>query len=120
LRDLRTESVPIVCTLGAEDFKDRVAWIANLNASALLKIRRDDLRLELTYAPSAKEDVLQMVRGEKACCSFLTFEMQDEPQSIRVIIEAPEEAREAAELVFAPFQSKTAKQAGCACCGAKL
>jgi hypothetical protein len=46
--------------------------IAELNAATLVSHRRDDLRLELTYAAAAREQVESMVRGEQACCAFLT------------------------------------------------
>jgi hypothetical protein len=104
--------------LGAGDFQARVAWIAELNAAALQSHRSDDLRLELAYAASAREQVLQMVRGEQACCAFLAFEVSDEPGLVRVTIQAPEAARDVAETVFEPFQSKKGVQESCSCRGA--
>jgi hypothetical protein len=95
------------CTLEAGDFKARLAWIAELNKSSLRDHRRDDLRLELVYAADARDRVLQMVSGEQACCAFLKFEVRDEPGAVRVIIDAPEAAREAAETVFEQFRSRT-------------
>ena len=56
-------------------------------------------------------------RGEQACCAFLDFETRDEDEAIRVVIRAPERAREAADIVFEPFLSM-AGGAGCGCCGA--
>lgn len=50
-----SEAAPVACTLGAGDFKTRLAAIANLNSRALRGQRRDDLRLELTYAADARE-----------------------------------------------------------------
>jgi hypothetical protein len=116
MTDQLSEPAPIACTLEADDFKARLAWIAELNKSSLRGQRRDDLRLELVYAANARDRVLQMVRGEQGCCAFLTFEVRDEPGAVRVIIGAPEAAREAAETVFETFQSKTPSQAGCSCC----
>ncbi|WP_199257928.1 hypothetical protein [Paracoccus binzhouensis] len=101
-----SEAAPIACTLEVGDFKDRLAWIANLNRDALLGSRRDDLRLELTYAPHALKDVREMVHREQRCCAFLSFDLLVEDDVIRLVVTAPEEAREAAELVFEPFQSK--------------
>lgn len=108
---------PIACMLDTSDFKDRVAWIADLNRDALLSSRRDDLRLELTYAPRALDDIREMVRREQQCCAFLTFELRDEPGAVRLVVTAPEDSRDAAELVFEPFQSKSvpASTAPCGC-----
>lgn len=111
-----SEPAPIACTLGAGDFKARVAWIADLNRRALRSQRRDDLRVELAYAAEARDEVLEMVRGEQECCAFLTFQVREEGGAVRVIIEAPEGAREAAETVFEPFLSRTPAGAARSCC----
>lgn len=109
---------PIACTLGAADFNARIAWIADLNRRALRAHHRADLRLELAYDAQARDEVLDMVRGEQACCAFLDFEVRHEPGLVKVIIQAPERARQAAELLFEPFQAKTAGLSACSCCGA--
>lgn len=118
LADQRSEQAPIACTLDAGNFRSRLAWIAALNTASLLDRWHDGLRLELVYAADARDQVLQMVRGEEACCAFLTFAVRDEPGTVRVIIEAPEAAREAAAAMFESFQSKTLSQPDCGCCGA--
>lgn len=115
-----SEPTPIACTLGAGDFKTRLAWIADLNRRALRGARRDDLRLELTYAPKARDDVALMVRQEEACCAFLAFDLSEGGGAVQVMITAPEEVRAAADAVFAPFEApRTALAASsCECCGA--
>jgi hypothetical protein len=45
----RVEPPVIACTLSTGDLETRLAWIAELNRTALLSERRDGLRLELTY-----------------------------------------------------------------------
>lgn len=104
---------PIACTLGAGDFKTRLAWIAELNDASLRDHREEDLRLELVYAPEAREPVREMVRREEACCVFLSFEVVEEQDALRVVISAPEAAREAAKTLFERFRSKPADRAGC-------
>lgn len=111
-----SESVPIACMLEAGDFKERLAWIADLNRRVLLGSRRDDLRLELTYTPHALEDVRELMRREQQCCAFLDFDLRIEDGAVQLVVTAPEAAREAAELVFEPFQSKevtSAASGGC-------
>ena len=98
------DEAPIACTLGAGDFRERLAWIAALNADALRAVRLDGLTLELAYAPQALDRVRQLVRQEQACCAFLTFEVREEAEAIRVRIEAPETVRDAIDAVFAPFR----------------
>lgn len=103
----QTHEPPIICTLGAGDFKARLAWIAELNATSLLSHRRNDLSLELTYAPQARDEVRQMVAQERACCAFLILELCEADHAVYLSITAPERAREAAETTFAPFQATT-------------
>lgn len=75
------------------------------NAAALRHHRRDDLRLELTYASEASDQVREMVRREQECCAFLAFDVREEPDAIRVVIAVPEVAREVVDTVLEPFQS---------------
>ncbi|MGH6753500.1 MAG: hypothetical protein ACREDP_15150 [Bradyrhizobium sp.] len=112
-----TEAVPIACMLDAGSFKDRMVWIADLNTRALKSSRRDDLRLELEYRPEALADVRRMVAQEQECCAFLRFDLAETADAVKLAITAPESAREAAELVFGPFQEKTPQPAACGCVG---
>jgi hypothetical protein len=107
-----TEQVPIACSLNASDAKRRSRKIAELNWSALRSYRRDGLRLELVYAWQAREQVMDMVRRERSCCTFLSFEIIEQPDSLRVIVEAPEAARDAADGVFEALYSKALREAG--------
>ena len=111
------EGEPIVCALDGGSFKDRMVWIADLNARALKGARRHDLRLELQYAPSAIADVRQMIAQEQECCAFLSFELTEGHNALKLVITAPDAAREAAETVFGPFQEKTPQAAACGCTG---
>ncbi len=108
---------PIACTLSAGDMTQRRAWIAQLNRAALRGHVRHDLRLELTYAIEARDDVLRMVSGEQACCAFLTFEVVEEGDAIRVAVTAPEAARGAADTVFEALLARAAAQGSRCSCG---
>lgn len=116
-----TDATPIACMLDGGGFKERMVWIAALNARALKAARRDDLRLDLEYAPGAVGDVRQMIAQEQECCAFLSFDLIEQPGAVTLTITAPEAARDAAETVFGPFQEKTPQPAACGCtsgCGA--
>jgi len=110
---------PIACSLAARDFQARLAWIAALNARSLRSHRRDDLVLRLIYTPDAADAVREMVTGEQACCAFLKFVTRLDQVGFHLTITAPEAAREAADLVFAPFVAKAPAKAAssCDCCG---
>lgn len=109
---------PIACMLSGQDFKERLAWIADLNWRSLKSSQRNDLQLILTYARSALKHVTQMVERERACCPFLVFDVNAGDRVVTLSITAPEEAREAADDVFQPFLGGASK-AGCSCCGAR-
>lgn len=102
---MTSADTPIACTLGAADYKDRLALIADLNARALQSAVRDDLTLILTYDRSAAGEVGSMVKAEQACCAFLSFQTEETADGLRLTITAPPEAREAAEQLFEPFSS---------------
>jgi hypothetical protein len=113
-----SEPTPIACTLGSGDFQERVAWIANLNRDALRSQHRDGLRLELTYAPAALDRVREMVKREQDCCAFLNFDVHQEKDAVRLVIEAPEGARDALDAVFEPFQAHEPAASVCGCSSA--
>jgi hypothetical protein len=53
--------------------------------------------------------------GRRTCCAFLTFEVREEHGALRVIVEAPERARDAAKSLFEALYSKTPGQQTCGC-----
>lgn len=108
-----SENPPIACTLTPGDFKDRLAWIAELTRNALRGYERHDLMLVLRYVPEAADRVDEMVRREKTCCSFLTFDVRQHSDEIRLTIKAPEEARVAADMLFEQFVASAEGQPGC-------
>ncbi len=101
-----SQQIPIACSLEATDFNDRISWIVNLNRGALLRSRRDDLQLELTYEARAIAEVRELVRREQECCAFLSFRLHEDEDVLRLVISAPDGARDAIELLFERFQSK--------------
>jgi hypothetical protein len=90
----------IACTLVAADLKERMAWIAALNGRSLRAFHRDELTLILDYDPGAIEDVRKMVAGEEKCCAFLSFDIAEHADAVRVTIVAPETTRGSAEALF--------------------
>jgi hypothetical protein len=112
-----TEAPPIACTLASGAYKDRMAWIGTLTRDALRSHERRDLILDLRYAPEARDRVREMVRNEQVCCSFLAFDLREEPSEILLTITAPEAARAAADMLFEQFVEAEPAQSACACAG---
>jgi hypothetical protein len=105
----------IACTLAPGELEDRLAWISALTRDALCRHERHDLVLDLRYAPEAAERVREMVRKEQACCSFLFFDLHEEPNEIRLTITAPETARGAADMMFEQFVAGAPMSSACGC-----
>lgn len=110
------ESAPIACMLTPGDYKTRLAWIADLTRDALRSQTRRDLELELVYGADVAERVREMVRKEQDCCAFLTFDLDERSDEIRLTIRAPERAREAADMLFGQFLPLAKARPGCGCC----
>jgi hypothetical protein len=94
------KSSAIACTLAAADYKDRLAWIEELNAAALHEHRREGARIELTYRPSAEARVREFVRRERQCCPFLDFTIRRENDAVILEITTPDDTGEAADALF--------------------
>ena len=106
----------IACTLTGGNFKARMAWINALTRECLPSHERHDLTLDLRYAPGARDRVGEMVRKERECCPFLNFDLRDDKDEVRLTITAPEEAREAAAMLFDQFISTGGDCRATDCC----
>jgi hypothetical protein len=102
------EDEPIACTLGASDFKERVAGIRDLAGRWLRHASRTPLSLCLDYAPEAVEEVRDLVRKEQTCCAFLDFDLKHDSTGVFVTITAPASAAEAADALFDHFAPELA------------
>lgn len=115
---------PIACTLESGSYQERIAWIADLAREGLRSHKREDLTLELSYAPEVTGRVHEMVRKEQECCAFLSFEITEDRNAVRLTITAPERAREATDALFEQFLpsslasgASTSSAARPTCCG---
>jgi len=95
--------------------KRRFAAIRELNSTGLRRSEQRGLVLDLWYAREHACGVRQMVAQEQACCEFLLFSLRDEPEGIRLTITAPEDARDAVDVLFEHFAASTESRAACGC-----
>lgn len=93
------------CNLPAADYQKRLAWIRELNSTALRDYRRESREIQLEYDPSAIDFVREFVRGERECCPFLGFTVHENRDAVVVRIEVPDDLRHAADELFAPYTS---------------
>ena len=100
--------IPIACTLSPGDYRTRLAEVAALTRDALRRVERHDLRLELHYSADAAARVHRLVEQERACCTFLQFEVFESGDDVCLLITFPPSASNAvpellAELTGDPY-----------------
>ena len=98
----------IACTLGTDDFQERVISIRDLAFRHLLSSRREPLALYLTYAAVALPELEDLVAKEADCCAFLNFTLVA-GETAELTIRAPEGAALAADELFAYFAPDLAR-----------
>ena len=108
---LPDSSSAIACTLGSDEFKQRVEAIRALASRSLRRAERKPLLLSLTYGPEALDAVADLVAKEAECCSFLSFDLRHDGQAVYLTITAPIDALSAADELFAHFAPDLAREA---------
>ncbi|EFG76420.1 hypothetical protein HMPREF0591_3721 [Mycobacterium parascrofulaceum ATCC BAA-614] len=93
----------VACALTASDRAARIAWIEQLNATALDGYRRDGCRIRLRYRPEAAARARELVRRERQCCPFLHFDTEEDDDAFVVTIDAPTGLAADADALFAPY-----------------
>ena len=70
-------NVPIVCTLTAEQLRQRRdALLPGLAERAdHIELLDNGARLQFTATPTLLHDIVAVVDAERQCCQFLTFEL---------------------------------------------
>jgi hypothetical protein len=83
------QELPIACALSGPDLAARGAEIRAVGQDSLLDAEAQDARAVLRFRPDSRERVAAIVAKEAECCAFLTMRLDDEPEALRLTIEAP-------------------------------
>jgi protein-S-isoprenylcysteine O-methyltransferase Ste14 len=102
---------PVACTLPATDYRARLTEIATLSRDALRQSEQRGLTLDLRYAPEAAARVRRLVEQERACCSFLKFELQENAQEVRLLVTAPPSAADVVPDLLAELTGRNRAEA---------
>ena len=84
------DSAPIACTLDVDERPERLDEFSAL-AADLTGWSRDESSLRLTFRPHPQvaARVRSLTAKEERCCSFLAFEVREEPDRVEWIVQAP-------------------------------
>ena len=91
---VQTGATPIACTLTPTDLGARLADWRALRDEALVEESRDGLVWTTLWRRSddVRERLEALIEGEKECCAFLTFEVDELDDAIRVQTRFPPSA----------------------------
>jgi hypothetical protein len=87
--------LPIACSLSASDLSTRLREMAELGEAALLEVRHEPARAELRFAAAAgvRDRVERIATAESRCCPFLALRVEDEPGTVVLLVQAPDDAK---------------------------
>jgi len=93
------QDLPIVCSLNAGDFEQRLASIAEIGAESLIEHRREGAAHLLRFRPDARtrERLERIVVAEAECCAFLDLELADGCCHLSLKVAAPEAGQATAD-----------------------
>jgi hypothetical protein len=83
------KELPLACTLGPAEMRDRTAEMARIGGEALLAAASHGPRAELRFRPSARADVEAIVAAEAECCAFLAMDLREDDRELVLTINAP-------------------------------
>ena len=96
----------IACSLGAEDYRQRLSAIRKLGEAALLDVeaRPDGALLSFRNSERVRDELSSIVDGEAACCAFLELSVVADGERLTLAISAPPEAMPVVKDIMASFQ----------------
>ena len=102
---IHDESVPIVCTIGAEEIPERIALTEHLRQN-LVRIERTEHGLLLTFPdrPEIEADLHQFAIDEKRCCQFWGFAVDRRTSALTLRWDGPPASGELLDRLLAYFE----------------
>jgi orotidine-5'-phosphate decarboxylase len=94
---------PIACSLSAAELAQRLAEMSAIGHASLLEAEINGARAVLTFRQAAVERLTGIVAAEAECCAFLDMKLHDEPNAVRLTIEAPAGAESVLHDLVAAF-----------------
>jgi hypothetical protein len=91
----------VACSLDAEGQRERLGeWAALLAAANTRLPTADGARYSFGASDELERQIRALAAAEKACCSFLNFEISLEAETIELTVTSPPEGLAALRFVF--------------------
>jgi hypothetical protein len=91
----------VACSLDADDRRKRVdEWAELLGQASTSTTTADGVRYRFSASDEVEQQVRALAAAEKACCSFLDFDVSRSAETIDLTVKAPAEGIEALRFVF--------------------
>jgi hypothetical protein len=105
-----TEALPIACSLGAGDLKQRLVEIAAIGEESLIGHETDEGRHLLRFRPDAvtRKRLEEIVAAEAECCSFLELALEERGGDLVLSVAAPQDGQTVADELAAAFAAASA------------
>jgi hypothetical protein len=89
-----SESAAITCSLTQTQMKKRTEYAAEIAEGRLLDLTTSGAKADLVFASteSSITHFEEFVDAESKCCPFFTFKVEPAGETVRLSIEAPEDA----------------------------
>jgi hypothetical protein len=105
-----TEAIPIACSLGASDLRERLDQIAVVGAKSLIDRSAEGgcHRLRFRSDAETRRRLQAIVDAEAECCSFLSLALEEQSGELVLSIAAPQDAQTVADELAAAFAGVSA------------
>lgn len=91
----------VACSLDADGQRERLGEWAELLAAATTSVpTADGARYSFSSSDELEQQIRALAAAEKACCSFLDFEISRGAETIELTVTSPQAGLEALRFVF--------------------
>jgi hypothetical protein len=80
---------PIACSLSPAELPQRLAEMSAIGRTSRLTTEINGRSAVLRFRIGARNQLDAIVAAEAQCCAFLSMQLEDEPDAVRLTIEAP-------------------------------
>lgn len=100
-----TEALPIACSLGAGDLKQRLADVAAIGEEGLIgqEVNGGTHLLRFRFDVGTRRRLEGIVAAEAECCSFLDLTLEERGGELILSIAAPDDGQLVADELAAAF-----------------